>query len=400
MKKAFKKIISMLLITALVFSSGVFGLGASLKSYAASSTGVGLSEFAMTAYYEDWTYVYGAMSYGCVDCSGLIMLYNGVGGSRTSMCQVASDKGSISSLPRIHGLGLWQPGHVGVYVGSGMAVDARDEEDGVCYQSVYSKNWQMWFKVVGVSYPTNGWETFNGNKFYYEDGEYLVNTSRTIDGVTYTFGSAGTIVSAVSGGQNVDVGSVSGNNTTYQTASSSSSYSSSSSTNSSSSSSTAQSNAAAEAEKQRLAEEAEKKRQEEEAEAERQAAVQRLADAKAKSAASYLTLMTVTDPYSSAEPQSVAISATSDTKELKTESSVNTTQTAAAPVSTVSSEATESETTVTMQRSLNNEINDVTTAKTSTNAHPLMFFIIIFAAAASLFVLMIVIKKLKLQRNY
>ena len=52
----------------------------------------------------------------------------------------APQSGSLSSLPRIHGLGLWQPGHVGVYVGGGMAVDCRDTSSNTVYSSVYSHN--------------------------------------------------------------------------------------------------------------------------------------------------------------------------------------------------------------------------------------------------------------------
>ncbi|MDR0914798.1 MAG: peptidoglycan-binding protein [Oscillospiraceae bacterium] len=180
--------ISVCIILAILATS----LVATTISASAASTGIGLSDWVMGAYNNGWSYVYGGTSPGAVDCSGLIATYNGVGGTRTAMLNSSSESGSVyNGIPNIHGLGLWQPGHVGVYVGSGMAVDARNEYYGVCYDSAYSHSWVSWFKVYGVSYPDTGWEYFNGSYFYYEDGEYLSDTSRTIDGVTYYFGSGG-----------------------------------------------------------------------------------------------------------------------------------------------------------------------------------------------------------------
>lgn len=186
-----KKCLCSLLTLAILAAAVV--LPTAVPAQAASgATGVGFAEHCMTAYYENWSYVYGGSSYGAVDCSGLFVTYKGVGGNRTDLLGSSSEYGLVSNgIPRIHGLGLKQPGHVGVYVGGGMAVDARDESSGICYQSVSSKSWVYWFKVAGVSYPTTGWQTFQGNQYYYQNGEYVVNCTMNIDGVVYTFGSDG-----------------------------------------------------------------------------------------------------------------------------------------------------------------------------------------------------------------
>ncbi len=185
-KKALAVVASIMIAVSTV-SAGSFSASA-----VSGATGVGLAEHAMTAYYEDWSYVYGGSSDGAVDCSGLFVTYMGVGGNRTNLLGSSSESGNVSDgIPRIHGLGLWQPGHVGIYVGSGMAVDARDEAQDMVYHDVSSKKWQKWFKVAGVNYPTTGWQTFEGNRYYYENGQYIVNCTRVIDGKTYTFNSDG-----------------------------------------------------------------------------------------------------------------------------------------------------------------------------------------------------------------
>ena len=189
MSKVMKKVVASALSVSLAAAMLTSG---AMTASAEASTGVGLSAHALTAYREGWQYVWGGTSYGTVDCSGLIYTYNYVGGNRVDMLSCSSEWGYVSNgIPRIHGLGLHMPGHVGVYIGSGMAVDARDEYSGVVYHNAYSSSWVEWFKVAGVSYPENGWVLFDGDSFYYENGQYVASTSRTIDGVTYTFDSAG-----------------------------------------------------------------------------------------------------------------------------------------------------------------------------------------------------------------
>lgn len=205
----------------------VFGLtvcyisfGGSVTAQAAGSkTGVGLAEHALKAYNTHWRYSYGASgqisgSSRVSDCAGLIKSYLwwtndnsnprvgsvSVAGGANSMLNSASVKGSInysnrSSLPRIHGLILYQsPGHVGVYIGNNIGVDNRDYGYNIKYEAVFGRSynkWTKWFKLPQISYPTTGWETFNGKKYYYENGQYVISTTRTIGDKTYTFDASG-----------------------------------------------------------------------------------------------------------------------------------------------------------------------------------------------------------------
>ncbi|MDO4748959.1 MAG: NlpC/P60 family protein, partial [Eubacteriales bacterium] len=141
--KIIKRCLSISIIVALLACI----LMMSTVSSSASGTGAGLAEWALNAYNSKWSYVYGGATPGAVDCSGLIYSY--AGGQRTGDAQLYNSNytGSVSSgMPRIHGLGLWKPGHVGVYVGDEMAVDARGSQYGVCYESVYSHGWTTYFK--------------------------------------------------------------------------------------------------------------------------------------------------------------------------------------------------------------------------------------------------------------
>lgn len=185
-----KKLTAIILSILTLSSVCVFGAAVSAS---ASGTGAGLAEYALNAYYSGWSYVYGGSTPGAVDCSGLIYSY--CGGERCGDPQLntATETGSVSAgVPRVHGLGLWRPGHVGVYIADGMEVDARGDAYGVCYESISSyNNWTYWFKLAAVSYVTDGWEKFNGDYYYYENGQYIVDTSRVIDGTTYYFDSKG-----------------------------------------------------------------------------------------------------------------------------------------------------------------------------------------------------------------
>ncbi len=192
MIRGLKKMVAAVLSLALMIPACITSLGVQ----AASGTGVGLAAHAMTAYNQGWDYQYGYASIGRVDCSGLIYTYAGGSHSSSALFNSAPEKGSISTLPRIHGLGLWQPGHVGVYVGGGMAVDARDESSNMVYSPVSSHRWQAWFKVPGIQYPDTGWVKYNGQTFYYENGQYVVNTTKMINGVSYTFAASGALTSA------------------------------------------------------------------------------------------------------------------------------------------------------------------------------------------------------------
>ncbi len=199
MKRFAKYVITAVLCAAIIL--GVIVPGALPVKAAAISgkTGIGMAEWAWKAYREKWDYKYGGSSAGAVDCSGLIRSYcNGKGGGAKDLVDAASVKGNMNSIPRIHGLGLWLNGHAGVYVGRDengvdMAIDSRNKNKDMQYDELYGNYWPVWvkwFKIDMISYPTTGWYEYDGNTYYYHDGEFVVGKF-TVDGVTYDFGKSG-----------------------------------------------------------------------------------------------------------------------------------------------------------------------------------------------------------------
>ncbi|MBQ6570228.1 MAG: peptidoglycan-binding protein [Clostridia bacterium] len=209
MKRTLSFILSLIMIISTF--AGLAGVSAG----ASGKTGIGLAEWAMRAYNEGWKYVYAGASVGKVDCSGLVYSYaGGYHGAKKMTEDYASKKGSVSSgIPRIHGLVLYaapskssSTPHMGVYVGkdengNDMAVDARSSSQGVVYKTVasrVSKPWVTWFKHSKLSYPTTGWYTYKGKKFYYKDGQFVTGKYK-VDGVTYDFGKSGALKGTISG---------------------------------------------------------------------------------------------------------------------------------------------------------------------------------------------------------
>lgn len=209
MKKMCMRLCSCILSLAIIFSCVVF-TGVTAEA-ATKKTGIGLAEFGLKAYRDGWLYNYGSwgeLSGGSrrSDCSGLIYAYlcwkddksNPVHDwsmPRAVMAQVkaSSKSGPISTLPRTHGLLLTidDYDHIGIYVGNNKSVDNSDYGVNMRYLTVSNYEWVQWHKLDSVSYPTNGWYKFDGSPFYYQNGEYVINTTKTIDGVKYKFDSSG-----------------------------------------------------------------------------------------------------------------------------------------------------------------------------------------------------------------
>ena len=112
-----------------------------------------LVAWAFRAIEEGWEYTTGGCEPGHVDCSGLIKSCVEVCARGTEELLAESPQsGEIGTIPEIPGLGVYYPGHVGIYVGDGMVIDARTEAHGIGYDAIDYEGWVYWFEVKGVDY--------------------------------------------------------------------------------------------------------------------------------------------------------------------------------------------------------------------------------------------------------
>ena len=113
---------------------------------------------------ENW------LGYRAADCSGLIKAYGwyepGVGinygangfpdWDANTMFENAQESGPIDSIPEIPGLAVWCDGHIGIYIGGGIIVEAMGTEYGVVKTELSGytgSRWTHWLKLEGINYP-------------------------------------------------------------------------------------------------------------------------------------------------------------------------------------------------------------------------------------------------------
>ncbi len=97
------------------------------------------------------------------DCIGLIKSYiwweNGnlvydpkTDVNETGMFNLATEKGPLSTMPNIPGICVWRPGHIGVYIGDGQVIEARNTRQGVVQTALNSEGWSHWLKCPYIQY--------------------------------------------------------------------------------------------------------------------------------------------------------------------------------------------------------------------------------------------------------
>ena len=69
-----------------------------------------------------------------------------------SMYYNATDKGSIDTIPEIPGLAVWHAGHIGIYIGNGMVIEAKGTRYGVVKTNLSDGRWTHWLKIPYITY--------------------------------------------------------------------------------------------------------------------------------------------------------------------------------------------------------------------------------------------------------
>lgn len=68
---------------------------------------------------------------------------------------LATEKGSIDTLPELPGVVVWQDGHVGIYIGDGEVIEAKGTYYGVVRTKLENGIWSHWLKVPCIFYEEN-----------------------------------------------------------------------------------------------------------------------------------------------------------------------------------------------------------------------------------------------------
>lgn len=101
------------------------------------------------------------------DCMGMIEgymwsdtpesnpVYNSNGFKDTNadaLYKMSKRKGSINDIPNVPGLAVFMPGHVGVYIGDGLVIEARGHKYGVVTTKLNERNWTKWAYIDAIEY--------------------------------------------------------------------------------------------------------------------------------------------------------------------------------------------------------------------------------------------------------
>ena len=72
--------------------------------------------------------------------------------SADAMYSQASEKGDISTIPEIIGLGVHRKGHIGVYIGNGKVIEAKGFDYGVITSDLKGSTFKHWLKIPHIEY--------------------------------------------------------------------------------------------------------------------------------------------------------------------------------------------------------------------------------------------------------
>ncbi len=121
----------------------------------------------------------------CTDCSGLISWYTGRIRGSYNYHDTATERVSIDHLDEsMVGWGLWKPGHIGVYIGDGWCIEAKNINYGTIQSRVTATSWEKVLKLCDIDYTpvqityTQGFQpAADGERWLYrfEDGSYARN---------------------------------------------------------------------------------------------------------------------------------------------------------------------------------------------------------------------------------
>lgn len=94
-----------------------------------------------------------------VDCSGMIVeafrAHDNDFDDRSANSfynSYTSSRGNIKTMPEEIGLIVWKNGHIGVYIGDGLVIEARGYQYGVVVSKLSTQKWTNWGRLKNVEY--------------------------------------------------------------------------------------------------------------------------------------------------------------------------------------------------------------------------------------------------------
>lgn len=74
--------------------------------------------------------------------------------SANQLIELCSVSGPIKTIPEMPGLVVWKPGHVGVYVGGGVCIEAKGHAYGVVQSKIKERKFEKWGYIPFFCYET------------------------------------------------------------------------------------------------------------------------------------------------------------------------------------------------------------------------------------------------------
>lgn len=122
----------------------------------------------------------------CTDCSGLISWYTGIQRGSSNYHDTADQAVDIGHLDEtMKGWALWKPGHIGIYIGNGICIEAKGINYGTIESRVADTQWKKALKLCDIDYSraeepvyVQGFkQAADGRRWWYQyaDGSYAKN---------------------------------------------------------------------------------------------------------------------------------------------------------------------------------------------------------------------------------
>ena len=87
-----------------------------------------------------------------VQCNSFTSMLLKTERSANGWLSVATESGSISTIPPVAGVTVHFPGHMGVYDGAGFVIEAKGTFYGVVKTALNTRPWRSWAKMPGITY--------------------------------------------------------------------------------------------------------------------------------------------------------------------------------------------------------------------------------------------------------